>query len=68
MMTDTKIDSLDDIAVPGFRLYTKNRVFKKKASGGTAALVSDRINKYVEELEIKQQDTVWLKLKGNFNK
>ena len=69
-MTDrpTKLDSLDDIAVPGFRLYTKNRVFKKKASGGIAALVSDRINKYIEELEIKQQDTVWLKLKGNFNK
>ena len=31
VMTETKLDSLDDITVPGFRLYTKNRVFFKES-------------------------------------
>ena len=43
VMTETKLDSLGDITVPGFRLYTKTQFFLKKASGGIAALVSDII-------------------------
>ena len=29
VITETKLDSLDDITVPGFRLYTKNRLLIK---------------------------------------
>ena len=64
VITETKLDSLDDITVPGFRLYTKNRLLKKKSSGGVAALISDTIDISVEELDINQQDTLWLNIKN----
>ena len=50
------------ITVPGFRLYTKADF--KKSSGGVAALISDTIDISVEELDVNQQDTLWLKIKN----
>ena len=31
-----------DILIPGFKLFTKNRLFKRKGSVGLAALVSEK--------------------------
>ena len=33
MMTETKLDDIDDLTFPGFKLITKNRKHKKRASG-----------------------------------
>ena len=36
------MDDLDDILIPGLKLFTKNCLFKSKASGGVAVLVSEK--------------------------
>ena len=64
-MTETKLDELDQIAFPGFKLITKNRLFKRKASGGVAALISEKVQSRVSLINNTQQDSLWLKFKGN---
>ena len=65
LMTETKLDELDQIAFPGFKLITKNRLFKRKASGGVAALISEKVQSRVSLINNTQQDSLWLKYKGN---
>ena len=66
LLTESKMGDLDDILIPGFKLFTKNRLFKRKAAGGVAALVSEKISNNVTNLNAKQQDSIWLKYKcGN---
>ena len=65
LMTETKLDELDQIAFPGFKLITKNRLFKRKTSGGLAALISAKVQSRVSLITNTQQDSLWLKYKGN---
>ena len=60
LMTETKLDELDQIAFPGFRLITKNRLFKRKASGGVAALLSEKVQSRVSLINNTQQYSLWL--------
>ena len=63
---ESKFDDIDVILIPGFKLVSKNRLFNRKASGGVAALVSEKISNNVINLNVKQQDSIWLKYKcGN---
>ena len=64
-MTETKLDELDQIAFSGFKVITKNRLFKRKASGGVAALISEKVQSRVSLINNTQQDSLWLKFKGN---
>ena len=65
MMKETKLDELEQIAFPGFKLITKYRLFKRKASGGVAALISEKVQSRVPLISNTQQDSPWLKFKGN---
>ena len=65
LMTETKLDELDQIAFPGFKLITENRLFKRKASGGVAALISEKVQSRVSLINNTQQDSLWLKFKGS---
>ena len=35
-LTEIKLDELDDIDVPNYKIFTNNRTIKKRASGGVA--------------------------------
>ena len=62
LLTETKLDNLDDISVPRFHLMNKNRKHKKRASGGVAVLISDELDNYVCALDVEQVDSIWLKI------
>ena len=59
------INNYDVIYFPGFKLITKNRLFERKASGGVAALISKKVQSRVSLINNTQQDSLWLKFKGN---
>ena len=63
MMTETKLDEIDDLTFPGFTLITKNRKFKKRASGGVAILIREELDSSISVLNVEQQDSIWLNLK-----
>ena len=62
LLTETKLDTLNSISVPGFHLLNKNRKHKKRASGGIAVFISDELVNYVCELNVGQVDSIWLKM------
>ena len=52
------MDDLDDILISEFKLFKKNRLFERKASGGVPALVSEKITSNVTN--VKQQESICL--------
>ena len=67
-LMETKLDDLDQIFIDGFTLLTNNRKYKKRPSGGVAVIVKNTIVKYVEQLPLSFQDTIWVKIKKLFEK
>ena len=67
MMTETKLDEIDDLTFPGFKLITKKRKFKKRASGGVAILIREELESIISVLglNVEQQDSIWLKFKSD---
>ena len=65
MMTETKLDEIDDLTFPGFKLITKNRKFKKRVSGGVAILIREELEYIISVLNVEQQDSIWLKFKSD---
>ena len=59
MMTETKLDDIDDLTFPGFKLITKNRKHKKSASGGVAVLIGEELEPIISVLKVEQQDSIW---------
>ena len=55
-MTETKLDELDQIVSPGFKLITKNRLSKRNASSGAVALISEKYK--VECLLLTTQNNI----------
>ena len=43
MMTETKLDEIDDLTFSGFKLIIKNRKFKKRATGGVAVFIREEL-------------------------
>ena len=64
MMTETKLDDIDDLTSPGFKLITKNRKHKKRASGGVAVLIREELETISSVLKVEQQDSIWLKFES----
>ena len=62
LLTETKLDTLDSISVPGFHLLNTNRKHKKRAWGGIAVLISGELFNYECELDVEQVDSIWLKI------
>ena len=52
MMTETKLDEIDDLTFPGFTLITKNGKFKKRASGGVAILIREELESIISVLTV----------------
>ena len=66
MKTETKLDEIDGLTFPGFKLITKNRKFKKRASGGVAILIREELESIISVLNVEQQDSIWQKIKSDF--
>ena len=64
MMTETKLDDIDNLTFPGFRLLTKNRKHKKRPSGGVAVLIREALEPIISVLKVEQQDSIWLKFES----
>ena len=64
MLTETKLDNIDDLTFPGFKLITKNRKHKKRASGGVAVLIREELEPIISVLKVEQQDSIWLKFES----
>ena len=62
-LTETKLDELDDIDVPNYKIFTNNRTFKKRASGGVAILVHKLPIRLYNCSDIKS--TIWIRLNRN---
>ena len=58
MMTETKLDEIDDLTFPGFTLITKNGKFKKRASGGVAILIREELESIISVLTVEQEDSI----------
>ena len=43
MMTETKLDEIDDLIFSGFKLIIKSRKFKKRATGGVTVLIREEL-------------------------
>ena len=64
MMTKTKLDDIDDLTFSVFKLITKNRKHKKRASGGVAVLIREELEPIIFVLKVKQQDSIWLQFES----
>ena len=64
VITETKLDSLDDITVPGFRLYTKKQTFKKKIIRWCRC-INKWYNWYIRRRIRYQSTRHWLKIKNH---
>ena len=63
--TETKLDELDDIDVPNYKIFTNNRTIKKRASGGVAILVHNSLSDYITVLDTDIKSTIWIRLNKN---
>ena len=61
-LTETKLDELDDITIPNYKIFTNNRKIKKRASGGVATLVHNSITDHVTVLDTDINSTMWIRL------
>ena len=61
-LTETKLDELDDITIPNYKIFTSTRKIKKRASGGVATLVPNSITDYVTVLDTDIKSTMWIRL------
>ena len=64
-LTETKLDELDDIDVPNYKIFTNNRTIKKRASGGVAILVHNSLSDYITALDTDIKSTIWIRLNKN---
>ena len=64
-LTETKLDELDDIDVPNYKIFTNNWTIKKRASGGVAILVHNSLSDYVTVLDTDIKSTIWIRLNKN---
>ena len=64
-MTETKLDDIDDLTFPGFKLIAKNRKHKKRASGGVTVLIREELEPIISVLKVEQQDSIWVKLESD---
>ena len=64
-LTETKLDELDDIDVPNYKIFTNNRTIKKRASGGVAILVHNSLSDYITVLDTDIKSTIWIRLNKN---
>jgi hypothetical protein len=55
-LTETKLDEIDAIEVPGFVLHSKVRTKRKRASGGVAILVKSSLSQSIERVEIENNE------------
>ena len=58
LLTETKLDEMDSIEIPGFNIFTKNRKPKKRKSGGVALLLNNKINSAVEIIDSDIKETM----------
>ena len=61
-LTETKLDELDDVTVPNYKIFTNNRKIKKRASGGVAVLVHNSLSDYITVLDTDIKSTIWIRL------
>lgn len=58
-LTETKLDELDCVNLPDYRLLRKDRKKKRRASGGVAILVKENIVHRIQILNTEVDDTLW---------
>ncbi len=58
-LTETKLDELDCVNLPDYRLLRKDRKKKRRASGGVAILVKENIAHRIQILNTEVDDTLW---------
>ena len=68
LLTETKLDEMDSIVIPGFNIFTKNRKLKKRKSGGVALLLNNKSNSAVEIIDSDIKETLWFRLKEHNTK
>ena len=61
-LTKTKLDELDDVTVPNYKIFTNNRKIKRRASGGVAVLVHNSLSDYITVLDTDIKSTIWIRL------
>ena len=61
-LTETKLDELDDVTVPNYKIFTTNRKIKRRASGGVAVLVHNSLSDYTTVLDTDIKSTIWIRL------
>ena len=61
-LPETKLDELDYITNPNYKIFTNNRKIKKRASGGVATLVHNSITDHVTVLDTDINSTMWIRL------
>ena len=61
-LTETKLDELDDVTVPNYKIFTNNRKIKRRASGGVAVLVHNSLSVYITVLDTDIKSTIWIRL------
>ena len=62
-LTETKVDDADNISIPGYVIYAKNRhTLSKTRSGGILVAVRDNIVKYVHVIRTDCKYVLWFKI------
>ena len=61
-LTETKLDELDDVTVPNYKVFTNHRKIKRRTSGGVAVLVHHSLFDYITVLHTDIKITIWIRL------
>ena len=61
-LTETKLDKLDDITIPNYKIFTNTSKIKKRAYDGVASLVNNSITDHVTVLDTDIYSTMWIRL------
>ena len=66
-LTETKLNCLDDITIPDYKIIVNNRKGARKSSGGVAILVHKSIEKCITRLDNEINETLWIKFSNSQN-
>ena len=64
--TESKTDDTDQVDIPGFEIYMKNRFkFKRVRSGGITPAIREHLHNYIHEIDSNSRYVKWFKLDKN---